>query len=207
MKRTKKLTKYIFVIGLIIIIILIGFIKLYPKLIKTPKEYLNTYTVSRLTYSLDSLITIQLIDSLIMIEKIYKMDTLALRYFDGKQYNDSIDRQWAIDLPMKNIKYLQHQIDTIIYKPNDSLKFSGLLISKIQSKTDSNQISYFGNGFICEKKYDILKLNIKGYRVTNSDSYKDCSFNLRNIYFYQIGKKDSFYNLNDIRFWKSESKE
>lgn len=205
MKQNKKRTIYLIVTGLIII--LIGFTKLYPKWIKTSNEYLNTYSVSRLTYSMDSLTTIQLIDSLIKIEKIYKIDTLALRYFDGQQYNDSIDRQWAIDLPMKNIKYLQHQIDTIIYKPNDSLKFAGLLISKIQSKTDSNQISYFGNGFLCERNSDLLKLDIKGYRVSNSDSYIDCSFHMRNIYFREMRKKDSIYNLNDKRFWISKSKE
>lgn len=203
MKQNKKRTICFIVTGLIII--LIGFTKLYPKWIKTSNEYLNTYSVSRLTYSMDSLTTIQLIDSLIKIEKIYKIDTLALRHFDGQQYNDSIDRQWAIDLPMKNIKYLQHQIDTIVYKPNDSLKFAGLLISKIQSKTDSNQINYFGNGFICEKDSDILKFNIKGYRVTNSYSYKDCSFYMRKLYFQEMGKKNSIYNLDDIRFWNSKS--
>jgi hypothetical protein len=203
MKLTKKAILYFILTGLIIVI-LFGYL-INSKRTKTSIDYLNTFSVSRITYLEDSLTTIKLIDSLIKIEKVFEPAKIALRHFDGKSYNDSINRQWAIDLPMKNLNYLSNQIDTIVYNPNDSTLFAGLLISKIQDKLDSKQISYFGNGFICEKQSNILKLDIKGYRVTNSKSINDCSKYLRKIYFQEMGQRDSLYNMNDRRFWTAKS--
>lgn len=192
-------------VGLLILAGLFGLRLLDEKSTTTPDDYANTSTVNGLRYLNDKTQVIKTVDSLLSIEVIYKPADKALRYFDGKTFEDTVDRQWAIDLPMKNVTYLEHFVDTIFYKPTDNSEFAGLLISKINNPLAKNGIEYFGNGFLCKRQENTLQLIIKGYRVTGSETIDQCRAALHDIYFREMGLVDSSFNLNDKRYWTSKS--
>jgi hypothetical protein len=163
----------------------------------TPKEYIYNVKVSPEKYELDKIKLQNLVDSLIKVKIIERPSELALRYFNGKTYNDSLDRNWAIDLPTKT-EYKESIIDTLFYADNGNEIVAGLLINKVSNKY-SGKIEYFGKGFEFDKNdwkpFDMLKYSVTGY-----DNYKSCSDRLRYYYLKKIGTFENEYNMNDTRF-------
>src|SRR5690606_17937811 len=67
----------------------------------TPTEFVYNVKVDPNIYERDKIKIQKLVDSLIKVKTVEKPSELALRYFNGKTYNDTIERDWAIDLPTK----------------------------------------------------------------------------------------------------------
>lgn len=172
----------------------------------TPEYYLINNPVNKKQYEADVRALTNHIDSLIDVKIVYKPAEKALRYFDGKDYNDTIDRSWAIDLPMRQ-QYEKTIIDTIIYAPFDSSYFAGLLINKItneyaKSSENPEGIEYCGNGFI-GKKDNGFKIAILRLRTSGSTTLKASSEHLREWYLKRLGLNKGEYNINDTRFWEN----
>jgi hypothetical protein len=170
----------------------------------TKSRYLNNFSVTNHTYSRDTANVLICIDSLISIGVTTSTGPKTKTYFNGQFYEDSTVREWAIDLPMKSIEYEKHFIDTIIYKPNDTSLFAGLLISRIHNKVHPESVEYFGNGFVCRKKLGKYIFKIYGRRTKGSKSIRESSRALRKIYFDELGRTKESYNLNDVRYFGSE---
>lgn len=200
----RKNVKILGLVGLLIVLGLFGLGLINKSQTTTPKEFINSFQVDRQTYNNDKQEVIKTVDSLISLQVIYKSAEKVLRYFDGKTYEDTLDRQWAIDLPMKNIKYINHYTDTIFYQSDDRNTFSGILVSKTQNRLAKGGIEYVGNGFVCKRVGQILKLRINGYGVTGSETIDICSDAMHEIYFKEMGLVDSSFNLNDKRYWTSK---
>ncbi len=199
----KKKVKILGLIGLLIVAGLFGLRLIDKPATTTSKDFLNLFQVSQPTYLNDKLQVIKTVDSLLSLHVKYKSAEKALRFFDGKTYEDTVDRQWAIDLPMKGIRYIEHHVDTIFYNPHDQNMFAGILISKTTHRLARNGIEYVGNGFVCKRNGQILQLAINGYRVTGSGTIEECTDAIHGIYFREMGLVDSSFNLNGKRFWAS----
>ncbi|MFD2907224.1 hypothetical protein ACFSX9_00605 [Flavobacterium ardleyense] len=169
----------------------------------TPKEFVYIVKVDQKTYNRDKIKLQKLIDSLIEIKIIQRPSELALRHFNGKTYNDTIDRTWAIDLQTK-LEYKQSIIDTLFYSENGKDIVAGLLINKVYNEYvnyPTGGIEFNGKGFIYNND-SIKPLSMLKYSVSGS-TYKYCSDELKYNYFKQIGTSGKNYNMNDIRFLKS----
>ena len=167
----------------------------------TPKEFLNNVKIDKIIYELDKLIIQNLVDSLIKVKLVQRKAELAFRYFNGKTYNDTIERDWAIDLPSK-LEYKETIVDTLFYSENGKEITSGLLINKVFNEYMNNQkggIEFFGNGFRFEKN-ELKPIKMLKYSVTGYNDYKSCSERLRYFYFKKIGTYKNEYNMNDNRF-------
>jgi hypothetical protein len=167
----------------------------------TPDEFAYNVKVTTDKYIRDKIQLQNLVDSLIKIKTVQRPSELALRYFDGKTYNDSIERDWAIDLPTE-LEYKESIIDTLFYSENGNEIVAGLLINKAFNKYidhSNGGIEYFGRGFKFDQKnwkpFKMLKYSVTGY-----DNYKGCSERLRYYYFKKIGTYENELNLNDTRF-------
>ena len=146
-----------------------------------------------------------MVDSLINVKSVERPSELALRYFNGKTYNDTIERDWAIDLPTK-LEYKESIIDTLFYSENGNEIIAGLLINKVFNKLKeypNGGIEYFGKGFEFDKS-NLKPIKMLKYSVTGYDNYKSCSDRLRYYYFKKIGTYENEYNMNDIRFLNRE---
>jgi hypothetical protein len=174
------------------------------KATSTPPPYLNTFSVSDQTYMHDTAKVLSCVDSLISVGIITKTDKKTKTYFNGQFYEDSVVREWAIDLPMKTIEYEKHYVDTLIYNPNDPTTFGGILISRVHHKSNPTFVEYLGNGFLCRKRNHGYNVKIYGRRITGSRSVKECSQVLRTIYFNQPGRRLDQINLNDTRYFSTE---
>tara|TARA_R110000772_G_scaffold41175_1_gene95766 strand:- start:640 stop:1437 length:798 start_codon:yes stop_codon:yes gene_type:complete len=163
----------------------------------TPKEFVYNVKVDPKTYELDKIKIQKLVDSLIKIKTIERPAELALRYFNGKTYNDTIERGWAIDLPEK-VDYKESIVDTLFYSNNGNEIVAGLLINKTIRKY-SGEIKYFGKGFEFDKN-DWKPFKMLKYSVTGYDNYNSCSDRLRYHYLKKIGTYENEYNINDTRF-------
>ena len=167
----------------------------------TPDEFVYKVKISTDKYERDKVKLQNLVDSLIKVKTIQKPSELTLRYFNGKTYNDTIERDWAIDLPTK-IEYKESIIDTLFYSENGSEIVAGLLINTtINENNDypNGGIKYFGKGFEFDKN-DWKPFKMLKYSVTGYDNYKSCSDRLRYYYLKKIGTFDNEYNMNDTRF-------
>lgn len=167
----------------------------------TPKEFLYNVKVDPDTYEHDKLKIEKFIDSLIRLKIIERPAELALRYFNRQNYNDTIERDWAIDLP-KNVEYQEIIIDTLFYSKNGKDIIAGLLINKVFSEYrdyPKGGIEYFGKGFRFDKN-DLKPIKMLKYSVTGYDNYKTCSERLRYYYLKKIGTYENEYNMNDNRF-------
>jgi hypothetical protein len=167
----------------------------------TPKEFLYNVKVDPDTYEHDKLKIEKLIDSLIRLKIIERPAELALRYFNGQNYNDTIERDWAIDL-RKNVEYQEVIIDTLFYSKNGKDIIAGLLINKVFNEYrdyPKGGIEYFGKGFRFDKN-DLKPIKMLKYSVTGYDNYKTCSERLRYYYLKKIGTYENEYNMNDNRF-------
>lgn len=168
---------------------------------KTPKEFLNNVKIDSYIYKRDKLKIQYLVDSLIKIKTIERTAELASRYFNGKTYNDTIERDWAIDLPTKLV-YKETIVDTLFYSKNGKEIISGLLINKVFNENINHPnggIEFFGNGFVFNKN-DFKPIKLLKYSVGGYSNYKPCSNRLRYYYFKKIGTYEKEYNMNDIRF-------
>jgi len=168
----------------------------------TPSIYQISTTIEVNDYEIQKNKLIAKVDSLINIGIRYDTAEVALRAFNGKQYNDNIDRSWAIDLPQK-LDYKQVYIDTLIFNPNNQDEMSGLLIAKVFNQFidyPNGGIDYFGKGFVYNKKDDD-KLNMLKFSLTGNQTYDECSKRTRDMYLKRIGQQDNMYNINDKRFW------
>lgn len=167
----------------------------------TPTEFVYNVKVDPNIYERDKIKIQKLVDSLIKVKTVEKPSELALRYFNGKSYNDTIERDWAIDLPTK-LEYKESIIDTLFYSENGNDIVAGLLINKVFNELKdypNGGIEYFGKGFEFEK--DNLKpIKMLKYSVTGYDNYKSCSDRLRYYYLKKIGTYENGQNMNDIRF-------
>ena len=167
----------------------------------TPKEFVYNVKVDPKTYELDKIKIQKLVDSLIKVKTIQRPAELALRYFNGKTYKDTIERDWAIDLPEK-VEYKESIVDTLFYSENGNEILAGLLINKVFSEYQdypNGGIEYFGNGFKFDKN-DLKPIKMLKYSVTGYDNYKSCSERLRYYYFKKIGTFENEHNMNDTRF-------
>lgn len=169
----------------------------------TPKEFIYNVKIEPNIYKRDKIKIQNLVDSLIKVKTIQKPSELALRYFNGKTYNDTIKRYWAIDLPT-NLEYKESIIDTLFYSENGKDIKAGILINKVFNEYinyPTGGIEFNGKGFIYDndsiKPFTMLKYSVSG------STYKSCSEELKYIYFKQIGASEKNYNMNDIRFLKS----
>lgn len=167
-------------------------------------SYLNRVRVSTKTYRTDSSNVARSIDSLISIGIITRTGPKTRTYINGQFYEDSVVQEWAIDLPMKDVEYQGHYIDTIFYNPYDSTTFAGLVISEIQRMDDLKNLSYSGNGFVCKKKKGKYDVKIYGQRTSPCRSVEESSMALRRIYFSGVRSDNEDYNLNDIRYFNSK---
>jgi hypothetical protein len=167
----------------------------------TPKKFLNEVKVDPNIYNRDKLKIEKLIDSLIKIKTIERPAELALRYFNGQNYNDTIERDWAIDLPT-NLEYKEIIVDTLFYSKNGKDIISGLLITKVFNEYmnyPKGGIEFSGNGFVHDKN-DFKQIKLLKYSVGGYENYKPCSNRLRYYYLKKIGTFKKEYNMNDIRF-------
>jgi hypothetical protein len=167
----------------------------------TPKEFLNNVKIDPNIYERDKLKIQNLIDSLIKVETVERTAELASRYFNGKTYNDTIERDWAIDLPTK-LEYKETIVDTLFYSKNGKEITSGLLINKVFNEYmyyPKGGIEFSGTGFVYNKN-DFKPIKILKYSVGGYDNYKPCSNRLRYYYLKKIGTFENEYNMNDIRF-------
>lgn len=167
----------------------------------TPKEFVYNVKVNPKTYELDKIKIQKLVDSLIKVKTVERSAELALRHFNGKTYNDTIERDWAIDLPEK-VGYKKSIIDTLFYSETGNEIVAGLLISKVFNEYQDypkGGIEYFGKGFRFNKN-DLKPIEMLKYSVTGYDNYKSCSERLRYYYFKKIGTYKNEYNMNDTRF-------
>ena len=167
----------------------------------TPKEFEYNLTIDQEKYLNDKKIIENEIDSLIEIRTVHKPSKLALRYFNGKTYHDTIERDWSINLPL-DIEYRKTIIDTLFYSEDGEQIKAGLLINKVVNKYRSkpeDSIDFIGNAFIynsnSRKPFKILRYRFSGY-----DTYEDCSDRLRFWYLKKLGTDENEYNLNDKRF-------
>lgn len=166
----------------------------------TPKEFLYDVKVDHNIYNRDKLIIEKLIDSLIRVKIVERPVELALRYFNGQNYNDTIERDWAIDLPQSH-EYKKIIVDTLFYSENGNDIVAGLLVFQVFNKYKNypnGGLEYFGKGF---------KFNKKGWKqfkmlssFTGYDNYESCSERLRYYYLKKIGTYENEYNMNDSRF-------
>lgn len=163
----------------------------------TPDEFLYTVKVDSEKYERDKLKLEKLVDSLVTLEIVQRPSELALRSFKDKVYNDTIERAWAIDLPIR-LENNESIIDTLFFSDDGKDVVAGLLINKGFNKF-SKKNEYIGNGFEFNKNewkpFKILEYSVRGY-----DNYKSCSERLRYYYFKKIGTYENEYNMNDIRF-------
>jgi len=167
----------------------------------TPKEFVYNVKVDPNIYERDKIKIQNLVDSLIKIKIVERSSELALRYFNGKTYNDTIERDWAIDLPEK-VEYKESIIDTLFYSENGNEIVAGLLINKVFSEYrdyPNGGIEYFGQGFEFDKN-DFKPIKMLKYSVTGYDNYKSCSERLRYYYLKKIGTYENEWNMNDTRF-------
>ena len=169
----------------------------------TPKEFVYNVKIEPNTYERDKIKIQNLVDSLIKVKIVEKPAELALRYFNGKTYNDTIERNWAIDLPEK-VEYKESIIDTLFYSENGNEIVAGLLINKVFSEYQdypNGGIEYFGKGFEFNKN-EFKPVKMLKYSVTGYDNYKSCSERLRYYYLKKIGTYENELNMNDTRFLK-----
>lgn len=83
----------------------------------TPKEFVYNVKIDPKLYERDKIKIQNLVDSLIKVKIVERPAELALRYFNRETYNDTIERDWAIDLPEK-VEYKESIIDTLFYSEN-----------------------------------------------------------------------------------------
>lgn len=167
----------------------------------TSKEFLYNVKVDPNIYERDKIKIQKLVDSLIKVKTVERTAKLALRYFNGKTYNDSIERDWAIDLPTK-LYYKKNIVDTLFYSENGKNIIAGLLINKVFNEFKDylkGGIEYEGRGFIFNEN-DFKPIKMLVYSVSGYDNYKSCSDRLRYFYFKKIGSNEDEFNMNDIRF-------
>ncbi len=167
----------------------------------TTKEFLNNVKVDPNIYECDKLKIQNLVDSLIKVKIVERTAELASRYFNGKTYNDTIERDWAIDLPTK-LEYKETIVDTLFYSENGKKIIAGLLINKVFNKFKDypkGGIDYEGRGFIFNEK-DFKPIKLLVYSVSGYDKYKSCSDRLRYFYLKKIGTDEDEFNMNDLRF-------
>jgi len=167
----------------------------------TPKEFVYNVRVDPKTYELDKIKIQKLVDSLIKVKIVERPAELALRYYNGKTYNDTIERGTAIDLPEK-VEYKESIIDTLFYSENGNEIVAGLLINKVFNEYQNypnGGIEYFGKGFVFNKN-EFKPIKMLKYSVTGSDNYKLCSERLRYYYLKKIGTSENELNMNDTRF-------
>lgn len=167
----------------------------------TPREFLYNLKVDANIYQRDKVKIQKLVDSLIKVKTVEKTADLASRYFNGKTYNDSIERDWAIDLPTQ-LEYKETIIDTLFYSENGKEIIAGLLINKVFNDLKNypkGGFDYEGRGFIFNEN-DFKPIKILAYSVSGYDNYKSCSDRLRYFYLKKIGSNENEFNMNDIRF-------
>lgn len=167
----------------------------------TPSEFVYNVNVAPDKYEQDKIKLQNLVDSLIKVKTVQRPSELTLRYFNGKTYNDTIERDWAIDLPTK-LEYKESIIDTLFYSENGNDIIAGLLINKVFNRYvdyPNGGIEYFGTGFEFDKD-DWRPFKMLKYSVTGYDTYKLCSDRLRYYYLKKIGTYESELNMNDTRF-------
>ena len=167
----------------------------------TPKEFVYNLKVEQKTYELDKIKIQKLVDSLLKVKTVERPAELALRYFNEKTYNDTIERDWAIDLP-KKVEYKKSIVDTLFYSENGNKIVAGLLINKVFNEYQdypNGGIEYFGKGFRFNEN-DLKPIKMLKYSVTGYDNYKSCSERLRYYYLKKIGTFENEHNMNDTRF-------
>lgn len=167
----------------------------------TPEEFVYKVKVDPNRYERDKIRVQKLVDSLIKVKTIERSAELALRFFNGKTYNDTIERDWAIDLPQK-VEYKESIIDTLFYSEDGNQIAAGLLINKVYNEYQENTnggIEYFGCGFEYDKN-DLKPIKMLQYSVTGYSNYKSCSNRLRYYYLKKIGTFANELNMNDTRF-------
>jgi hypothetical protein len=167
----------------------------------TPKEFRYNVKVDANIYQSDKIKIQKLVDSLIKVKTVERTAEIASRYFNGKTYTDSIERDWAIDLPTK-IEYKQTFIDTLFYSENGKEIIAGLLINKVFKEYKNypkGGIDYEGRGFIFNEN-DFKPIKMLVYSVSGYDNYESCSDRLRYFYLKKIGTDEGEFNMNDVRF-------
>lgn len=167
----------------------------------TPKEFVYNVKVDANIYQRDKIKIQNLVDSLIKVKTVERTAELASRYFNGKTYNDSIERDWAIDLPTK-LEYKETIVDTLFYSENGKEIIAGLLINKVFNELKNypkGGIDYEGRGFIFDEN-GFKPIKILVYSVSGYDNYKSCSDRLRYFYLKKIGTEEGEFNMNDKRF-------
>ncbi len=167
----------------------------------TPSEYIYNVKVSKIKYGNDKIKLERLIDSLISIKTIEKPAEFALRSFNGKNYNDTIERNWAIDLPLK-LEYKKSTIDTLFYSENGKNVVAGLLINKVFNKLKNypnGAIDFTGYGFTFNKD-SLIPFKMLRYSISGYYTYKSCSEELRYYYLKKVRTYENEYNMNDKRF-------
>lgn len=165
----------------------------------TEKEFVYNVKVDQKIYERDKIKI--LVDSLLEIKIVERPAELALRYFNGKTYNDTIERDWAIGLPEK-VEYKESIIDTLFYSENGNQIVAGLLINKVFNEYQdypNGGIEYFGRGFEFEKN-ELKPIKMLKNSVTGYYNYKMCSERLRYYYLKKIGTYENELNMNDTRF-------
>ena len=167
----------------------------------TSKEFLYNVKVDPIIYEHDKIKIQKLVDSLIKVKTIERTAELASRYFNGKTYNDTIERDWAIDLPTK-LDYKKTFVDTLFYSKNGKKIIAGLLINKVFNQLKDypkGEIDYEGRGFIFNEN-DFKPIKMLLYSVSGYDNYNSCSERLRYFYLKKIGSNENEFNMNDTRF-------
>lgn len=147
----------------------------------TPEEFLNHNKTSQKEYNEDK----ENLESLIYI------------------YMDSINSKKKIK---SESNILSISIDTIFYGTNNKIAFLYLSKNKNPYEVSNKEgIQFVGGCFIGYKNSDNTfdLIDRLKYRFTTSESSKDLSRGLRNIYLREKGYVKDEYNINDIRFWDS----
>ena len=142
----------------------------------TPKEFINTYKVSKEVYERD----------------------LSLLADAIKVHYDSINN---VVNPNCVTKVLAIKIDTVFYGNDNKIVFLALLTK--ENKYAENGIQYAGECYIGQKKDTIKELYQLTNSATATSSIDKVSEMIKRIYLREMNYIRGKYNINDTRFWDS----
>ena len=151
----------------------------------TPLKYLNTSKVKKAIYSIDSL----------EISKILKkMIAERQQPFDSEKIFDSKTKVY---------------VDSIIYSPDKLLMIAFVITqnttNKLMKKENNEPYFYNANYLLCSKSNENTPIKVYDFAdfyLVVYYNYKDIKERLKEHCFSDL-QKENKYNLNDIRFWKS----
>ena len=157
-------------------LILLAFIASCKQNTSTPKEFRNTFKISKQVY-----------------EKDLELLTDALKF-----HYDSIN---SVANPRYVTNIISIRIDTVFYGYDNKIVFLALLTKK--NDYAEKGVQYAGECYIAYKRSRIESLYQLKYSSTSTKSLEEVSEMIRKIYLGEMNYIEGRQNINDTRFWNS----